>query len=73
MSRWGVHIRHVVPGDIILGNGDIEVTATERIPFDAEHYPGGARIQGRIVRGYGRSTKLHWWSFHREHTVDLED
>lgn len=64
METLYIPLSQVQVGDIIEGNGDIEVTAVLGIRDDMIMNDGSPalRFEGRIVSGYGRSKKVHAWT-----------
>ena len=67
-TMWDVPAYEIREGDVIrTQSDDVTVVRVEPLPVDAEHYPGGTRVHGRITRGYGKGKRVLAWSYHADH------
>lgn len=62
---WNHSVKELRPGDIWDGVDQVQIDAVEIVEY------GWVRIQGRIIRGYGRSTKTRSWKFAPAQTMDI--
>lgn len=62
---WNHPLKNARPGDIWDGQDQVQIDAIGVVE------DGRVRIQGRIIRGYGRSTKTRSWTFAPSQTADI--
>ena len=66
-----IAVNQVIPGDTIVSDADdVLVTDVEDLPR-CDTVDPSTRVSGRIVRGHGRSTRIHSWTYPSNFVVDV--